>query len=1056
MNNQGNAISSSAQAQNTEAVTLLIIEIQKNGPSRRELEERLLGERNNLGQVISLCGVIEAMEGVPQNSNISIFAAVELKNIFKIFYDTWIENQTEQVALLLEQIKQKIFELYVRTGSKSVRLCLLECLQKVLSSNFYPHCWPQFLPLAKHLLSKGDPDVNYRVFKTFVKLTEKYLTHSRSAELKQEMGVVISEIHGTLLEEIKLRLTRALSGSGISKLELKLMSLVLQSFYCCIYHELYDVVGQHIYQWNEVLKVILSPEMKQKVFAVLPNEEETSKNLFGLKGECVRLILLISRKYKKSFDYDISAFINEIWAHCVEDSKRVGSKIIMFSIRYFKSIACFEQNAAYFQNKMKDILVHLVIPRYTFCEKELEIFEYEAESFVETIFTRHTRCFRSEREEIQKFVICLGKFHRESILPLMGELFGSLVVDDPSKLDEDSIFQRVAFLNMLVNVSAYSSNLRNGIRWSLSPAELITGTFDHIVVPLTSTILKNMPGEPPIKFLFIMAQIFRFLGMFRYYLPTDKLIELLVFIYQAGIHLKEDSPGLASYSKTLFVLTRHILEMKKFTVDDKTNLDQTNMNFHKRCYVSPRVLVINHQPKILLLPSDHPCMASFCEFLYTYFTREDLEVQQQALSLFRVIIQRLGDRVAGFCDPFLKIYSSFIQKIAEDKICLNFGLISQIFESLSALIRLSAVQPSAAELILPVLSRATLLFSKNEPDLHAVVFQVFAVFVDSFKIEVVPSSSSSPTSLLFQQSSLGQFVQFCLEVNNYSNDFINCSEVYLQVLSICGKYSPNVITQNWAKVSAILQFLIQKKMHSMNLHFLRDLILGKLIFPELVQFLLNYMQHMMGVLVGNDTLVEVQIFLRENLITLLTLIEVQGVTTFFGQMAEVQGLSVLRQFLVHPQLIQLIQSFGINIQRRYLMVVFSGVFFDEYQQSVSWLTLEGYKTLINALITNVFAKKFNRKSLRDFRSEAKEFEEKVNTLSSGAFRKIPRFKDLEPVHQKHIKAMSRQMIENQLPEDTMFLQKITRFSQTSGVHLDQLLTPENLNKLVQYNYNQNK
>lgn len=338
MNNQGNAISSSAQAQNTEAVTLLIIEIQKNGPSRRELEERLLGERNNLGQVISLCGVIEAMEGVPQNSNISIFAAVELKNIFKIFYDTWIENQTEQVALLLEQIKQKIFELYVRTGSKSVRLCLLECLQKVLSSNFYPHCWPQFLPLAKHLLSKGDPDVNYRVFKTFVKLTEKYLTHSRSAELKQEMGVVISEIHGTLLEEIKLRLTRALSGSGISKLELKLMSLVLQSFYCCIYHELYDVVGQHIYQWNEVLKVILSPEMKQKVFAVLPNEEETSKNLFGLKGECVRLILLISRKYKKSFDYDISAFINEIWAHCVEDSKRVGSKIIMFSIRYFKSI----------------------------------------------------------------------------------------------------------------------------------------------------------------------------------------------------------------------------------------------------------------------------------------------------------------------------------------------------------------------------------------------------------------------------------------------------------------------------------------------------------------------------------------------------------------------------------------------------------------------------------------------------------------------------------------------------------------------------------------------
>jgi hypothetical protein len=541
-------------------------------------------------------------------------------------------------------------------------------------------------------------------------------------------------------------------------------------------------------------------------------------------------------------------------------------------------------------------------------------------------------------------------------------------------------------------------------------------------------------------------------------------METVIFLFNANIHIKEDSPGIGSFTKTLFVFCRQVLEMKVFTYEDKTQIDQSNMNFQQKCYVNPRVALIHHHPKTFLIESDNPGIALICEFLYKYFTNENLDVQEQSLSLFKAIIERLGDKVGTYFEHFLKIYESFIVKIINNKIYLNFGLINHIFESFAALIKISSSQPSSAQLLIPVLSQSTQLFSKNECDLHAVILQIFCVFIQSFKIQVIPQSNPaqpqsqgmSLASNLFQQSSLGEFINFCLEVNNYNGEFIICAEVYLQVIGICSRYAPNIITQFWDKISNVLQNLIQKKLHLIILKFIQNLIIMGNSLPCLLQFMVNYLEHMMNLPVNNETLIELQIFYRETLITLLTFLEIQTINQFFTKFSEINGIETLKKFFSQQMFIQLVQSFGLGFQRKYMVVGFSTLLFGNYQQAVTALTLDVYKNLINSVATNVFARKINRKSLKNFRTENKEYDDQIKNLSGGAFRKIYIFKELKPEWKTHLANVTVQMYQNKIMEDPYFLQKLMEFSQGSGVSMDQILSPENCMRFTEYNNNNNK
>ena len=338
------------------------------------------------------------------------------------------------------------------------------------------------------------------------------------------------------------------------------------------------------------------------------------------QGDCVRIILLINRKYKQDFDQYLNSFTEEIWNNCTGNHKVIGSKMLTFSIRYFRTFASSPKYTTLFHQKMKEILIKLVVPNYSFCQSELDLFEFESDIFIENLFTRIPKGVKSEREEVKRFVACLGKFHGESLFPILIEMFQSLINTDT--MTEELFFQRIAFMNIVISAGVQSSNVRHGVRSIICPILFITETFEKIILSTLNFLFSNLTSPPSIKILFIFSQIIRFVNLFRYYLPLEKIIEFHSFFIQKNIHLQfTGSPGIESYEKTLFVFGKNILDMTIFTVKDNSQIDQTGMTFYEKFYVKQKTIVI-HRPHPLkpLIQENNPFLKVICDSLYQCFT----------------------------------------------------------------------------------------------------------------------------------------------------------------------------------------------------------------------------------------------------------------------------------------------------------------------------------------------------------------------------------------------------------------------------------------------------
>lgn len=1024
--------------------------LQTNSPDRIKMEDYLMIQRNNLEHMLALCQLIEDFLNKRQSFQVAIFCAIELKNICVINYKEWMQNQSAEMANFLREIKAKIFELYIRIEQKNVQTMLFECIEAFLEVDYYPRCWPELLDLIKMSLAKQDHGINLKVFKCLEKLTQKYSREERSDPLYLEIIHVLDNTHDMILQAIQNYMMGIMNGAGDTVHFLHCLRYLLQTFYHCIYQDIHPKVEDSITSWVQVLKGILDQKIEAQILNSAQDKAQARQNIFNLKGECVKVILLINSKYKEDFDQYLSSFTEEIWRNCLGNNQATEGKMITYSIKYFKSFASNEKYMELFHKNMRDILVQMVIPNFNPIEQDFEVFENESQNFSENLFNLTIRGVSPEREAIQDFVSSLGKFHANSLLPILLQMQQSLFISSQAPLNEEQLFQRVTFMNLLISSMSYSCNPREGILSVLCPVEMVVNTLDRMALPIVSLLCNSPKQGLSVKQMFVLCHTIRFMNMFRYFLPPDKLYSTFEFIIQKNLHSNRSLACATSFEKSLFQWGTNLLELKAFSVEDKRGTNHQGMNFYQRFYVHPHIIKVKIQRGQFSLAPNHQVLGVICESLYTFFTDPSAEVEEQSLVLFNTCLRRLGQNVLRFLEPLLKIYNEFFTKIISNKILLNFGVINEIFESFGSLIQLSASDPSSCPKILEIISKSTQLFSKNVCELHSLVLQVLTVFIRAFQINVSPTLKGLPPQLpsnpsndqLFEKHSLQSIVRSCLESKNYEGELMKLNQVYLHLLSQSAFMCPSLIMAEWSRISAILLTLVKQQMHISVIGFLRDLLISKTLFPQLFQFVELYMELMMSVAPGAQNIVEMQIFYREMNLFLMTFVDLHGASNLAQAFDPNQGIATLRRFFLQDYFAEFLSKFAGSIDRKYLMLMFTRFLFEDSQQIIATFEFDTFRAVLNALLGNEYRRKFDFKSLRLTRRDNVQFQKYLEQKSGGLLGKVYTFRILKRPYRKRILDFIEQTKAHVGDSGQLLIQKVSGLLQTSQFNPAELLKPE--------------
>lgn len=1002
----------------------MMLSISKNTPERTAIEQNLMMERNNMIHVFGLCKLLEMSHSNPDEQSIAFFAAIELKNTIKNNYSVWMTNSNTPLVGLLNDLKQRIFGIYLQINHANLSKCTFECIQIFLDFNYFPECWPDFLNLCEVSLKQENHLTNLKIFKALKHLSTKYSNEERSDELYLEIIEVVLKTHDTILQMITNYIDAVVQSKIDSLLGIKILKILFKIFYNYIFQDIHPKIESNISVWVNVLKQILNENFQN---IILNSTQNSQKGLFSLKGECIKIILLINNKYKEDFEEYLDNFTQEIWNNCLRKNNTGSDKLIKYSIKYFKSFASNEKYEKLFGDNMKELIINLIIPAFTFDENDWEIFENETDLYSENLFFLSSRGINSEREAVQDFVQTLGKFHTQSFFVTMNEIINQLVEGGGDLEPMNSLL----LLNILINGATHSSNIREGIMAITCPKEFIEYVFDNIVLRLLQSQCSGTSDQINMNNLFILSQIIRFLNMFKYFISVDKTLQTFQLLISKNYHLNMNINGVMTYQQALFTFGNNLLNLKNFTYENELEKNQTGMNFYEKHYIHPQKLSIKIERKIFYIQNNNSLLGTLVEHLYTFFLNNENNVKESALLLFKNCLLRLETNILEFVAPLLKIYKQFIVKIEENKIPLNFGIINEIFESFSSLIISSSSNNQNLNGIMEIIELLPKLFLKNVVEMHSLILQVFSVIITSYKINIYPDLPLENTSAnifdqesskIFKQNNLVNVISSCMDINNYKNELLALSDVYLRLLISSIKHSPSIIQSEWPQISKILTHLVENKMHLSVISFFKDLLIININNQNLFSFLFDYIQMMIGTNFDSSNLILQTLFFREITIYFMLFCDINGVDNLFSLCNKLNKIGILQGFFNHKEFYEFCSKFGGSQERKYVILMFSKFLCEQTQMTLQALSPEIFRVVLNTLLENEYLRIHNYKKLSMARKLNMNYQKTMNQQTKNAFGSVYFMRCSEAVNKVHIKKFLTDTA--QIESGKLFLNKI--------------------------------
>ena len=105
----------------------------------------------------------------------------------------------------------------------------------------------------------------------------------------------------------------------------------------------------------------------------------------------------------------VEEFANQIWNTCCQaGSDPKYDKLLIHSLHYFKTFAETEKFLEFFENKLEEIFLKLIVPIMTPDNTLADTFAEDQESFSEILLSN--RQFNSKTSNCIQFLQSLGKF----------------------------------------------------------------------------------------------------------------------------------------------------------------------------------------------------------------------------------------------------------------------------------------------------------------------------------------------------------------------------------------------------------------------------------------------------------------------------------------------------------------------------------------------------------------------------------------------------------------------------------------------------------------------
>lgn len=1002
----------------------LFNQVQYN-PNNRDYEHQILSKRTNFDHIACLIEYLKITSS-GQSMHNTLRVAIELKNIVKVHYGEFAAIQNDNAHRLTSYIRESLLDIYLFSGiSDKVIGLVFEAILICVKCDF-PAKWIELIAKLVSALDDSQHERNYRVFNLVCKMTKKYEYESRSDELYAEIIEMVKGFHDKLLFYISGYINTILNGGPV--ISLKIVLKGLKVFYHFIYHDIHPYIEDNIPNWSGILKRILSPDFETKTQVHGP---EAKQLVFLIKGEVVKILLLCSTKFKEDFKNYIDNFAEDIWRNCSMISS-LGSnndKVLINSIKYFKSFASNQSHFVFFEQNMKDVVAQLMIPGMQLDESEVGAFEEEPQHFVESLFGL-TYMNNKTKSTVQEFIGVIAKFYRDKLLEVLQSIFTEIL--NARSLDQYQ--NEIVFLDIFMNAVVMSYNSERGAQKVNCPQAVIQGIYTSLVETFIKNFIdsyasiKNSIATMNNVFLLLCYHL-KFINMFKYYLDPIHISGALATLATTSI----DAPFL-SYRKTLLQVYNSIMNMTGFEVVDKLNAPVDNASYYRRYYSNPQCVTIEFNTKVSLSDAffQSPDVSSVIQALVIRLNElivHDISfIDDHVVGCFKLLMTKTDIQKN---DTLYMLYHSLVKLLTNllrnDKLQLNYGMIDNIFEIIANFIRKTDSRPMTPTALTALQDDLLACFAKGHIELNNIIIQVFCVIVREYK----PNILADPTYMGLLQS--------CINLQNYTNDFMCLFPAYFFYIIQCISTNNDILKLNLAAISACLDRLLDFQLFKAYYNFVKYLILNNLEVDFALSKCFEGLTKGMGMLnQQNVNYITFRLF-KDFFESLLILVETKSFEILWSHLQKINQHVNFPQILKSDETRVFFTRFAAHPSRSFIILLMTKIVAQEVQFFEANNLFEEFKSIFNLLILNIYSRKTHLRNMLQTNQLKLQEKNLLDSLTNNLYSQMYRLSMMKQQPEAfidHFVDDLRQSIQN---VDEFVIDKVKELIQTKGIKVGDML-----------------
>ena len=1014
---------------------------------KKESEEIILQRRTSQDHIQALVEYIRGFDAKPNNL---LRAAIELKNIFRQHYGFFIENRTEATDSFLNYIKEALVFCYLNprpNGHKYVPL-LLDAIKIIAQYDFIDH-WPELLDWLMQSLSGENHQRNQLVFQLLCKITKKYNHESRSDALYTEIIKVVDQTHDKLLYYAQGYSSILTNATVDVENCLKTLHFILKTFHNFISQDLHQLIEDNIANWALILKQLLAGSFDTMIESVhgksfTPAESQNLRELFFLcKGEAIKITLLASTKYNEDFQEHITTFAEQIWQNCLQfssNNQKEKSKILLNSIKYFKSFCASEVYFSFFRDNINEILIKLIIPSLAMSDDEFAMFEDESNSFVDALFSRSTLGNKA-KEIICDFLQTLVKFHREWVLEAMSQILSEIL----KSRCFDNIKNEIVFLDIFINVTILSYS-ELGATSINCPTETIIFVHENLIESFLADFLNNVKSmtdfDAAIPVLCLVCHFCRFISFYKQYMNISKLFGQFSVLLAQTMHIPKPS-----YVNTLTETLIKFLTLRPFKMNNTLNASVDGLPFYKRYYANPQKITVNFERYGYALNlNDHASSYFMCmEAVIKNYTENMTSVTARSVRLLKIFIERTeGELWTQLKSGLLTVLEESFKGLIQNKIVMNFSVIDEIFEGFGLFIVKAG--PEEQKRIEAILLACQNLLNANYIELTSLVIQIYAVYIKKFDIKI--TQNCPPV--------FANAFNSCLNLSNYQAEMLGLCVANFQLIQQVVKCDPNVIEGSWNDICLVLVKLHEFYQFRVYFEFLNSFLLYNFSSTKVINMAVHGVTNFLSNAgkEGKNDLFFKQILMKEFTEFICIFTEKFDFVNLLAGAKQEGILEDLLQILIHPDFVSFIAKVSSQPTRNFTILMFCKILFQEEGVFKTYQILPQFTSLLVAVLENIWSRLYNFKSLvNGFDARAHE-RQAFDSVTNNNYSNIHRMSQLPVESRSYIEEF---LIKTALHQgtDKFFLGKFADFMRDNGLEVEKLTGDPKYKKLFNSEQNLN-